>query len=135
MVNKDDFVKYAQEQFGKEIVFEKSNKPDTLDSMFGIPRDDYYKKLLDELDRSMECALEADPRTFADRDCEYGWLFDDIVDWRKKLRGLNARTESSEKSAAWVGENLEQVKLQDDNNPISEMIERRKAIKNSSERV
>ena len=35
-------------------------------------------------------------------------------------------TESSKKSATWVGENIEQIKLQNNSDPIRELIERRK---------
>lgn len=59
---------------------------------------DYYKEIsatmrkyqkmqtrLDGLEHSMECLLESDPRTFADRECENGWLFDKIIEWRKVI--------------------------------------------------
>jgi hypothetical protein len=47
-----------------------------------------YQKIqtrLDGLEHSMECLLESDPRTFADRECENGWLFDKIIEWRKVI--------------------------------------------------
>jgi hypothetical protein len=48
--------------------------------------DKEINELLQRLDRSMECALEGDPRTFKDREHEYGWLFDLICDWRQLIR-------------------------------------------------
>lgn len=47
-----------------------------------------YQKIqtrLDGLEHGMECLLESDPRTFADRECENGWLFDKIIEWRKVI--------------------------------------------------
>lgn len=47
-----------------------------------------YQKIqtrLDRLEHSMECLLESDPRTFTDRECENGWLFDKIIEWRKVI--------------------------------------------------
>ena len=41
---------------------------------------------LDRLEHSMECLLESDPRTFTNRVCENGWLFDKIIEWRKVIR-------------------------------------------------
>lgn len=48
-----------------------------------------YQKMqtrLDRLEHGMECLLESDPRTFTDRECENGWLFDKIIEWRKVIR-------------------------------------------------
>ena len=41
---------------------------------------------IDKVDKAMECTLESDPRTFKNRECEYGWLFDRIHKWRKWLK-------------------------------------------------
>jgi hypothetical protein len=57
---------------------------ESLESAINIMRK--YQKIqtrLDGLEHSMECLLESDPRTFADRECENGWLFDKIIEWRK----------------------------------------------------
>lgn len=48
-----------------------------------------YQKIqtrLDGLEHSMECLLESDPRSFTNRECENGWLFDRIIEWRKVIR-------------------------------------------------
>lgn len=48
-----------------------------------------YQKIqtrLDGLEHGMECLLESDPRTFTNRVCENGWLFDTIIEWRKVIR-------------------------------------------------
>ena len=37
------------------------------------------------LDRSMECVLESDHRSFSNPETETGWLFDHIIEWRKLL--------------------------------------------------
>jgi hypothetical protein len=45
-----------------------------------------YQKIqtrLNGLEHSMECLLESNPRTFTNRVCENGWLFDKIIEWRK----------------------------------------------------
>jgi hypothetical protein len=47
--------------------------------------DKEINELLQRLDRSMECVLEADPRTLKDPECEYGWLFNKIHEWRKLI--------------------------------------------------
>lgn len=50
-----------------------------------------YQKIqtrLDGLEHNMECLLESDPRTFTDRECENGWLFDKIVEWRKVIKEI-----------------------------------------------
>ena len=47
------------------------------------------RKTLDKIDRSMECTLESDPRSIKNPECEYGWLFDRINEWRKTLGDIN----------------------------------------------
>ncbi len=47
------------------------------------------RQTLDSIDRSMECTLESDPRSVKNPECEYGWLFDRINEWRKKLGDIN----------------------------------------------
>ena len=59
---------------------------EALDGAIDIMRK--YQKIqtrLDRLEHSMECLLESDPRTFTDRECENGWLFDKIIEWRKVI--------------------------------------------------
>ena len=48
---------------------------------------DDQEERINKVDRAIECTMESDPRTFKDRECEYGWLFDRICDWRKWLKG------------------------------------------------
>lgn len=43
------------------------------------------KQKIQQVDRSMECTLESDPRTLSNRDCEFGFIFDRIYEWRKLL--------------------------------------------------
>lgn len=48
-------------------------------------------KTLDNLWVSMSYAIESDPRSFKDREHEYGWLFDKIISWRKDIYKLLER--------------------------------------------
>lgn len=41
--------------------------------------------MFSELDRSMECVLESDHRSFSNRETENGWIFDHIIAWRKMI--------------------------------------------------
>ena len=45
-------------------------------------------KIIKNVERSMECVLESDPRTFTNPECEYGWIFTKISEWRKELNML-----------------------------------------------
>lgn len=42
-------------------------------------------EILESLNRSIECTLESDPRTFQNRECEYGFLFDRMHEWKKLI--------------------------------------------------
>ena len=48
----------------------------------------HIQEVLAQVDRSMECVMESDPRTLKNPQHEYGWLFDKIYEWRKELKGL-----------------------------------------------
>lgn len=50
--------------------------------------DKEINEILKNLDRSMECVLESDPRSLKNPECEYGYLFDHIHKWRKMIHGL-----------------------------------------------
>ena len=66
---------------------EKQKEYDAHDSAIIILRK--YQKIqtrLDRLEHGMECLLESDPRTFTNRECENGWIFDRIIEWRKVIR-------------------------------------------------
>lgn len=44
-----------------------------------------YEAVFSKLDRSMECLLESDHRSFTNRETENGWIFDHIIEWRKMI--------------------------------------------------
>lgn len=50
--------------------------------------DKEINEILKNLDRSMECTLESDPRSLKNPECEYGYLFDHIHKWRETIHGL-----------------------------------------------
>lgn len=118
---------------------------DALSVAYKILEQDFYMimneddiKILLDIDHSMECALESDPRTMTDPTCEYGWLFNAIHEWRKKLKRISFSHKkndpedtfgNADKSVKWVGENIDFVKLQDNSEPIEDFISRRKKSK------
>ena len=50
---------------------------------------DEAKKIIDNLDHSMECVMESDKRTLRNPESADGWLFDIIHEWRKELDRLS----------------------------------------------
>ena len=46
------------------------------------------KEKIDEIEQMLEHILENDPRTFKDRECENGWLFDRVYQVLKKVKEL-----------------------------------------------
>ena len=58
--------------------------------------DKEINEILKNLDRSMECTLESDPRSLKNPECEYGYLFDHIHKWREMIHGLWADEEDTD---------------------------------------
>ena len=76
-------IEEAIELLKKEYNNQDKNKAEWINTTLNKAIEAF--ELLEKLDRSMECTIESDPRTFNNRECEYGWLFDRIIDWRQDI--------------------------------------------------
>ena len=76
--DRDSMVKYCADLYSamaEVATFENWKRgEDNLDVMLSV------------LDRSMECVLESDHRSYSNRETENGWIFDHIISWRKMIK-------------------------------------------------